>query len=92
MATLLTVNKVELSKVPVYNLEISYKKSAQFDDVLRVETVLRERPRVRIIFDYKIYNQNNDLLTVAATELIFLNKDTNRPMRCPNYIYDQLEQ
>ncbi len=76
--------------LPVYNLEITFKKSAVFDDVLRIETTLRKIPTARIIFDYKIYNQNDDLLTIASTELVFINMKTNRPMRCPSYILDKL--
>ncbi len=76
--------------LPVYNLEITFKKSAVFDDVLRVETTLRKIPTARIVFDYKIYNQNNDLLTIASTELVFMNMKTNRPMRCPSYLLDKL--
>jgi|TARA_R110002051_G_scaffold13435_2_gene44847 acyl-CoA thioester hydrolase len=76
--------------LPVYNLSISYKKSATFDDQLRIVTELRQTPSVRIIFDYKIYNQNDDLLTVASTELIFIDKDSNRPIKCPSYILELL--
>jgi acyl-CoA thioester hydrolase len=76
--------------LPVYNLSVTYKKSATFDDEIRIVTVLRQPPSVRIIFDYEIYNQKNDLLTVAFTELIFINKDSNRPMKCPSYILEKL--
>lgn len=76
--------------LPVHNLSISYKKSAKFDDQIRIVTVLRQQPSVRIIFDYELYNQDDDLLTVASTELIFINKNTNRPTRCPSYIVDKL--
>ncbi len=76
--------------LPVYNLNITFKKSAVFDDEIRVETSLREIPSARIIFDYKIYNKEEDLLTIASTELVFINMKTNRPMRCPSYILDKL--
>lgn len=77
--------------LPVHKLNIDYKKSATFDDLLRVEVKLRKIPTVRIIFDYEIYNQKDDLLTIASTELIFINKESNRPMRCPSYILDKLQ-
>ncbi len=76
--------------LPVYNLNISYKKSAVFDDEIKVETTLRKIPTASIIFDYKIFNKSEELLTVASTELVFINKKTNRPMRCPSYILDKL--
>ncbi len=76
--------------LPVYNLNINYKKSAVFDDHLTVKTTLREMPTVRIIFDYEIANSFQELLTTASTELIFVNTKTGRPMRCPDYILDKL--
>lgn len=76
--------------LPVHNLSITFKKSAVFDDQIRVETSLRKIPTARIIFDYKIFNKQEDLLTVASTELVFINKNTNRPIRCPSYILDKL--
>lgn len=76
--------------LPVYNIELTYKKSAVFDDTIRVETTLRRIPTARIIFDYKIFNQEDELLTIASTELVFINMRTNRPMKCPSYILDKL--
>jgi len=76
--------------LPVYNLQTTFKKSARFDDVLRIETTLKNIPTVRIHFDYKIYNQDEELLTIASTELIFINMKSNRPMRCPEYILEKL--
>lgn len=77
--------------LPVYNIDITYKKSAQFDDLLKVVVTLRKLPTVRIIFDYEIYNQDNELLTIASTELIFMNSIVNKPIRCPAYILDKLQ-
>ena len=76
--------------LPVYNLNTTFKKSALFDDRIKIETSLRNIPTVRIMFDYKVYNQKEELLTVASTELIFINTKTGRPMRCPKYILEKL--
>lgn len=76
--------------LPVYNLNIRYKKSAQFDDVLTIVTTLRNIPTVRIVFDYKIYNQHQELITEASSELIFVNTKSNRPTRCPDYVLHKL--
>ena len=76
--------------LPVYNLNTTFRKSARFDDRLKVVTSLRNIPTVRIVFDYKIYNQNEELLTEASTELIFINTKSGRPTRCPGYILEKL--
>jgi len=76
--------------LPVHHLDTTFKKSALFDDTLKIITTLRNIPTVRIMFDYKVYNQKEELLTVASTELIFMNTKTGRPMRCPKYILEKL--
>ena len=73
--------------LPVYNLQISYLASAKFGDTLKVETLLKEKPNVRIIFTYKIYNlETKQLLVEATTTLVFVDSKTRKPMRCPSFL------
>ncbi len=76
--------------LPVIHLQIEYKKSAKYDDLITVETYLKDTPMVRIGFDYKIYNESRELLAVASTTLAFMDKLTNRPIRCPEIILQKL--
>lgn len=76
--------------LPVYELKLRFRQSAKFDDVLRIETRLSEEPGVRIKFFYKIFNQNNLLLTEAETILVFMDIELNRPVRCPEYVLEKL--
>ena len=73
--------------LPVYNLQISYLASAKFGDTIKVETLLKEKPNVRIIFTYKIYNlETKQLLVEATTTLVFVDSKTRKPMRCPSFL------
>ncbi|MCX2719363.1 acyl-CoA thioesterase [Lentiprolixibacter aurantiacus] len=76
--------------LPVILLHINFKKSAVYDDRIRVVTRLKSSPVVRIEFDYEIYNENDELLATANTVLAFMDKETNRPTRCPQYLLDKL--
>ncbi|MEN1783897.1 MAG: thioesterase family protein [Bacteroidota bacterium] len=84
--------KMEASGVllPVTELHINYKKSATYDDELTITTTLRQKPMVRIVFDYTIHNQNQELLIEAHTVLAFMDRDTGRPTRCPDYLLEKL--
>ena len=82
--------EVEGVMLPVYELNLRFKKSAKFDDVLRIDTKLSKTPGVRIEFTYEIYNQHEELLTEASTTLIFMSIEQNRPIKCPQYILDLL--
>lgn len=77
--------------LPVYEMHFKYIKSALFDDTLKIVTKLRKIPSVKIEFDYEIYNQEEELLTTANTVLVFMDMETRKPMRCPEYIIEKLK-
>ena len=86
--------KMEESGVmlPLSRLTIDYKKPAKFGDILNVEVSLNILPGATIIFDYVIKNQNEELLTIGQTTLVFVNMSNNRPMRCPENIMKLIEK
>jgi acyl-CoA thioester hydrolase len=77
--------------LPVYHLDLKFLKPAKFDDTLKIETQLKEIPGVKIEFEYKIYNQQEELLTTASTVLVFMDASSKRPIRCPEYILEKLK-
>ncbi len=77
--------------LPVISLQLNYKKSAIYDDLLTVRTILRKKPQVRIEFDYEIYNEEGELLAEANTVLAFMDAKKNKPIRCPEYILERLK-
>ncbi|MBT8322957.1 MAG: acyl-CoA thioesterase [Eudoraea sp.] len=77
--------------LPVISLQINYKKSAFYDDLITVVTRLKSKPEVRIEFEYEIYNEKQELLATANTVLAFMNKETKRPIRCPGYLLEKIE-
>ncbi|WP_422348236.1 acyl-CoA thioesterase [Flagellimonas sp.] len=77
--------------LPVISLQINYKKSALYDDMLTVETRLKQLPMVRIEFEYAIYNEKRELLAEASTVLAFMDQSKNRPIKCPDFIMEKLK-
>ncbi|WP_405206999.1 acyl-CoA thioesterase [Aquimarina sp. LLG6339-5] len=78
--------------LPVFTLDFKFKKSAFFDDELTVKTFLKKIPTVRIVFDYKIYNQDEELLTIASSTLVFVDAETRKPILCPPYLLNIIEK
>ncbi len=76
--------------LPVISLQINFKKSAVYDDLITVKTILTKTPKARIEFDYVIYRNSDEILATANTVLAFMDKETKRPLRCPNYILEKL--
>ena len=78
--------------LPVISLNLNFKKSAVYDDLITVVTSLKKIPSVRIEFDYKIYNEAEEILVEANTVLAFMDKQRKRPIKCPDYLLDRLNK
>jgi len=78
--------------LPVVSLNINYKKPARYDDLLTVKTIFKCQTSVKIEFDYEIYNEQNELLTIGNSVLVFVNMKTGRPMLPPDYVKEKILQ
>lgn len=76
--------------LPVISLKCNFIKSALYDDVLTITTFLKKKPMVKIEFDYKIVNQNDELICTGNSVLAFINSKTMKPTRCPDYLLKRL--
>ena len=65
--------------MPVLEYKSKYIKPALYDDLLTIKVTIREKPAVRIKFEYEVFNEASTLIHVAETTLVFFNKNTNRP-------------
>ncbi|MCG8411802.1 MAG: acyl-CoA thioesterase [Bacteroidales bacterium] len=78
--------------LPVKTLDIKYHKAAKYDDLLTIKTSITELSGVRIKFYYEIYNEDEELLNEGNTMLVFVNSETQRPMKAPDSLVKKLEQ
>ncbi len=69
--------------LPVLNFSIKYIRPAFYDDLLTIKTIVRELPVTRIRFDYETFNEKEELLNIAETTLVFVNKKSGRPVTIP---------
>ena len=77
--------------LPVFELNIKYHKPLHFSEKLKIVTQLRDIPNVKIIFDYQIFDEGENLTTSASSVLVFMDVKTKKPIRCPQYILDKLQ-
>ncbi len=78
--------------LPVLNYSVKYLKPAFYDDELTIKVSIIEIPLVRIKFEYKIYNEKDELTTVADTTLVFINRATNKPCQAPEDFLESLKK
>lgn len=81
----LTYRELEAMGVmmPVLENHSRYIAPGKYDDNLRIVTTLREKPSVRIRFEYEIFNESNVLIHTGETLLVFIDMKTNKPCRPP---------
>jgi len=77
--------------LPIVNMNITYKKSAVYDELLTVHTVFKSQTSVKIEFDCAIYNESKELLTTAQFLLVFVSLKTGKPTAPPDYILELLK-
>lgn len=84
----ISYNEIEKRGIwlPVSEFYVKYIKSARYDDLLTVKTYIRKIPGVRIIFDYELFNEKNELITTASTTLYFFDPERKKIISCPDFL------
>jgi len=75
--------------MPVVNASLKYIKPLVFGDNFSVTVILKKQPTATLEFDYKILNQNKQLISTGNTLLAFLSSDTKLPIRCPKFLLEK---
>ncbi len=65
--------------MPVLEYKTKYIKPTRYDDLLTIKIIIKDKPGIRIRFEYEVYNEANVLLNVSETTLVFVNKETSKP-------------
>jgi acyl-CoA thioester hydrolase len=76
--------------LPVMNLNISYLQPAKYDDQLIVKTTIVSLIGVRLLFQYEI-TKDEKIVCKGETTLVFVNKETRRPIQPPNSFLERLK-
>ncbi|WP_313267289.1 acyl-CoA thioesterase [Epilithonimonas vandammei] len=78
--------------LPVSEYKIKYLKPGLYDQLLEIHTYIKKIPGVKIEFDYEIYNEDKVKITEASTTLFFLDAETNKIVRCPDFLLDLIKE
>lgn len=77
--------------LPVIRMNFRFLKMVNYDAQLCVKTTLKAIKGVRIWFTYKLYNEQNELVNEAETELAFVEMGTWKPCVAPEFVLKALE-
>jgi len=76
---------------PVIKMSFKFIKITRYDELLTVKTTLKAIKGVRIWFTYKLYNEQNELINEAETELAFVGIDNWKPCVAPDILLKAIE-
>lgn len=77
--------------LPVLEFQIKYIHPAKYDDLLIVKTKISQIKGSRIYFEYQIVNEKSIQVAIATTTLVFVSKDTMKPIKAPEDIVKSIE-
>ena len=74
--------------MPVIEVKMNYFTPAHYDEVLTVKISTDRIPRARMQFDHEIYNPEGLLVNKGYVILAFMNPETRRACRPPQWFVD----
>ena len=78
--------------LPAKSLNINFFKSAYYDDLLTVRTIVDTIPKVRFPIKTEIYNQKEELINSGEVVLVFFSAITNKPIGAPKFFIDEMSK
>jgi acyl-CoA thioester hydrolase len=78
--------------LPVTQMRFRFLKTTHYDEQLKVITTLKSVKGVRIWFTYKLYNENEELINEAETELAFVGKENWKPVAPPEFVKEAIQK
>lgn len=76
--------------LPARSLKINYLKSAYYDDLLTIRTIVDTVPKVKFPIKTEIYNEKGELINSGEVVLVFFNAKTSKPCAAPKFFTDKL--
>ncbi|MDE3058338.1 MAG: acyl-CoA thioesterase [Bacteroidota bacterium] len=79
--------------LPVIEASARYKKPSRYDDLLRVETSLREVPVARVRIEYRVFREGESESAVEGhTVHGFVNAKNGKPTRAPEKFVEAISE
>lgn len=77
--------------LPVMELHSRFLKPARYDEEITVKVYLKEKPSIKIRFDYDLFNQGGELLNSGSTTLVFVDMKRNKPCMAPRDFMERVQ-
>jgi acyl-CoA thioester hydrolase len=90
----MTYGKMEETGImlPLLELKCKFIKPALYDQEITIKTYMKELPGVRMLFDYELFNEKEELINIGATTLVFFDMVKKKPCPPPGYFLERIAQ
>ena len=74
--------------IPVVSVSCKYTHPAKMGDTLKVTADIDKLPLAKLVIHQAVYNQDGKICAEGDVVLCFLDKESGRPVRCPEPIME----
>ena len=78
--------------MPIVEVQVKYRQPAYYDELITVRAEVSELPMARMTFRYEIRGEDGRDIASGLTTLGFIDKDTRRPQRAPQWLMEVLHK
>ena len=76
---------------PITHVDCKYQASAKFDDIILIETFLKELSPVKMIFTYEVFRREGKILLASGSTLSVFTDNQGKIIRLPKKYYEKLQ-
>ena len=78
--------------MPIVEVQVKYRQPAYYDELITVRAEVSELPMARMTFRYEIRGEDGRYIASGLTTLGFIDKQTRRPQRAPQWLMEVLNK
>ncbi len=77
---------------PIIEVQSKYLYPAFYDEVLSIKVFMDEMPSARLFIGSEVYNEQGRLINTGSVTLGFMNAQTRRPCRAPEWFIEKINE
>ena len=77
--------------MPIVDVAVKYRNPALYDELISVTAFVDEAPMARMTFRYEVRGEDGREIATGSTTLGFIDSQTRRPQRAPQWLLDVIK-
>ena len=77
--------------MPIVDVAVKYRNPALYDELISVTAFVDEAPMARMTFRYEVRGEDGREIATGSTTLGFIDSQTRRPQRAPQWLLEVIK-